>query len=99
MPFPWENYVIYGLVPGYITGTVTSINKSTAESQIVNVDSDGSFVIDCANFITSGWSDLDTVELQSNGRYLHVNINKGACPGARRVDIQPPHYNHSRKRH
>jgi len=99
MPFPWENYLLYGLVPGYSSGTVTAINKSTAESQTESVAADGSFVIDCANFIISGWSDLDTVELQVNGRYLQVSINKGACPGARRVDIQPPHYNHSRKRH
>ncbi len=99
MPFPFENYVIYGLVPGYTTGTVTAINKTTAESQTENIAVDGSYVIDCANFIASGWSDLDTVELQSNGRYLQVSINKGAFAGAMRIEIQPPHYNHSRRRH
>jgi len=99
MPFPWENYLLYGVVPGYTSGTVTATNKATGESQTENVTADGSFVIDCANFIVSGWSDLNTVELQSNGRYLQVSINKGAFAGERRVDIKPPHYNHSHKRH
>jgi len=99
MPFPWENYLLYGLVPDCVSGTVTAINKTTAESQTENVFSDGSFMVDCANFIVSGWSDLDTIELQSNGRYLQVSINKGAFPGARQVNIEPSHHNHSRRRH
>ncbi len=99
MPFPWENYLLNGLVPGYTSGVVTAINKTTGESQTENVAADGSFVTDCANFIVSGWSDLNTVELRVNGRALQVSINKGAFPGARRVDVNPPHYNHSRRRH
>lgn len=98
MPFPWENYVIEGLVPDYTSGTVTATNRTTGESQTTDIQADNSYNIDCANFMTNGWSDLDTISFSTQGRYEEVSINKTQHPGRRLFDILPPHYNHRRNK-
>jgi len=98
MPFPFENYILEGIVSDYTSGTVTATNKATGESQTTEIQSDNSYLIDCGNFIASGWSDGDTIELSAQGRYLQVSINKTQHPGVRRFDILPPHYNHRKNK-
>ncbi len=87
MPFPWENYIIEGYVPDFTSGTVTATNKTTAETQTTDIQSDSTYLIDCANFTASGWSEFDIIELTVPGRSIKTTIDKTQHPGRIQVDI------------
>lgn len=99
MPFPlYQNYILEGKIPGYTSGTVTATNKTTTGTpQTISIESDGSYLIDCANF-DNGWNPLDTIELSTSGRYVQITINTGLFPEGRRVDIEPSIV-HRKRRH
>ena len=89
---PWEPqnpYILYGIARSVAAGiTVTAINKRTGESQTVQTETGGEYLVDCANF-ASGYNDLDTVELRVAGNVQITSVNSGVFPPGRQVDIIP----------
>jgi len=89
MAFPQTPYLLYGAISGITSSqAITAINKNTLETQAVTSESDGTFVVDCANFLPLGYSDHDVIELAAAGRRDIISVNAGAFPEGREFDLE-----------
>jgi len=71
MPFPQNPYLISGYLQGASSGvTVRAINAENGETQETLTESDGSYIIDCANF-DSGYVNGNTIFITSPIRYTN----------------------------
>lgn len=97
---PQSPYIIYGYVRLNNSDSVslTATNKNTGETQSITSETDSSYLIDCANF-SSGYTNLDTIELSINNNKSRTTINTSLFPEGRRFDIyQTKKFGHSQSR-
>lgn len=95
MGFPFTPYPIYGIIPNFASQTVTAKNLTTNETQTEIIETDTNYLIDCANF-TSGYTNLDVIQISVTGRVYIISINEVQFPDGRQLDIVPQHYNNNR---
>lgn len=98
---PWTpelQYPIYGKIPNYPNETVTATNLTTLETQTVISENDTSYVMECANFSTSGYTNYDVIQISVAGRneIISINMLNSEFIEKRKLDINPPLYNSNR---
>jgi hypothetical protein len=88
IPLPYLPYPIYGyILPAYLINVVViAVNQTTLESISILSETDGSYLIDCANF-TSGYTNGDIIELSVYHYKTQATINMILSPAGVQANI------------
>lgn len=95
---PQNPHPLYGTARGVASGvTLTAVNRRSNETQTVQTEAGGVYLVDCANF-ANGYQDGDMIELRVSGHRQITSVNTGGFPAGRQVDIVPHRYGRHRRR-